>query len=85
MLENQVYIYGHRLDEKEIRRKYPYSMQKVSKKVIRCKRYTITFDALMAYSYREKGYSVVLWGGVYKGVNVFVFRKSRIRAHSIPF
>ena len=85
MKENQVYIYGHELEEKEIRRKYPYSMRRVDGRVIRCKRFTVTFDVLMAYSYREQGYSIVSWGGIYKGVNVFVFRKSRISAYSLPF
>ena len=85
MIENQKYIYGHNLTEKEIRRKYPYSMRKVRKSVIRCKRYTVTFDVLMAYSYREQGYSVVSWGGVFEGVNVFIFRKARISAYSLPF
>ena len=85
MIEKQVYIYGHGLDEKEIRRKYPFSMQTVNKKIIKCKRYTVTFDVLMAYRYKIEGYSVISWGGIYNGVNVFVFRKTRIRACSLPF
>ena len=85
MIENQKYIYGHNLTEKEIRRKYPFSMRKVKKSVYKDKRYTITFDVLMAYSYRIKGYSVVTWGGTYNGVSVFIFRKSRISARALPF
>ena len=85
MKENQVYIYDHELEEKEIRRKYPFSMRRVNSRVIRCKRYTITFDVLMAYSYRIQGYSIVSWGGIYKGENVFIFRKKRISACSLPF
>lgn len=84
-MKNQKHIYGHNLSEKDIRRKYPYSMHKIKKSIIRDKRYTITFDALMAYSYRMKGYSVVSWGGLYHGVVAFVFRKVRIATHDIPF
>ena len=85
MIENQKYIYGHNLTEKEIRKKYPFSMRKVKKNVYKNKRYTVTFDVLMAYTYRIQGYSVVTWGGTYKGVSVFVFRKARISARALPF
>lgn len=85
MVVNQVYIYGHELDEEEIKRKYPYSHKRVRKMLIRCKRYTVTFDALMAYRYRMQGYDVIRWGGIYKGVTVFVFRRMRISADDLPF
>lgn len=85
MKENQVYVYGHELDEREIRRQYPYSMKKISKHILMSSFNTITFDVLMAYSYRIQGYSIVSWGGLYKGENVFIFRKQRIRSCSLPF
>ena len=85
MVETQVYVYGHKLDAEEIERRYPFSMHKVRKSIYNNKRYTVTFDILMAYSFRLKGYKVVSWGGLYKGVLVFIFRKARIKASELPF
>ena len=84
-MNDQVYIYGHTFDIEAIRNKYPFSYTKAKKKYIKCKKYTITFDALMAYTYRTKGYKIVLWGGTYKKMNVFVFKKKRLTRNDLPF
>lgn len=85
MKNYQVCIYGHSLDANCIKKKFPYSNMKVSKRIINSNRFTITFDIQMAYSYRSSGYSVVAWGGIYNGMNVFVFRKRRVSVRSLPF
>ncbi len=84
-MNNYQFMYGHKLDAEEIRKKYPFCNVKVSERIAKSKIYTITFDARMAYSYRRKGYNVIVWGGIYRGVTVFVFRKRRISMRSLPF
>ena len=78
-------LYGHSLTVKEISEITNYTRETVSRKLLKNKNYTVTFDIKMAYSYKLRGYSVVVWGGLFEGMLVFVFKKKRINVRSLPF
>ena len=84
-MNEQVFVYGHELDETEIIHKYPFSLKWMKKKHLKKNKYTVTFDVRMAYAYRCKGYKIVLWGGWYRKMRVFVFKKQRITKEELPF
>lgn len=78
-------LYGHSLTVKEISEITNYTRETVSRKLLKNKNYTVTFDIKMAYSYKLRGYSVVVWGGLFEGMLVFVFKKKRVNVRSLPF
>lgn len=78
-------LYGHSLTVKEISEITNYTRETVSRKLLKNKNYTVTFDIKMAYSYKLRGYSVVVWGGLFEGMLVFVFKKKRLNVRSLPF
>ena len=78
-------LYGHSLTVKEISEITYYTRETVSRKLLKNKNYTVTFDIKMAYSYKLRGYSVVVWGGLFEGMLVFVFKKKRVNVRSLPF
>lgn len=84
-MNEQLYIYRHNLTKKEIKIKYPYSMVTVDEYYIKCQQFTITFDVLLAYEYLINDMKVVIWGGFYQGMDVFVFDKPRIQRYELPF
>ena len=78
-------LYGHSLTVKEISEITNYTRETVSRKLLKNKSYTVTFDIKMAYSYKLRGYSVVVWGGLFEGMLVFVFYKKRVNVQKLPF
>ena len=78
-------IYGHGLTIKEISERCNYTKACVSRKLLKNPKYTVTFDVKLAYSYKMRGYKVLVWGGLYEGVLVFVFAKKRVNVRSLPF
>ena len=78
-------LYGHSLTVKEISEITNYTRETVSRKLLKNKNYTVTFDIKMAYSYKLRGYSVVVWGGLFEGMLVFVFKKKCVNVRSLPF
>lgn len=78
-------LYGHSLTVKEISEITNYTRETVSRKLLKNKNYTVTFDIKMAYFYKLRGYSVVVWGGLFEGMLVFVFKKKRLNVRSLPF
>jgi len=78
-------LYGHNLTVKEISEITNYTRETVSRKLLKNKSYTVTFDIKMAYSYKLRGYSVVVWGGLFEGMLVFVFNKKRVNVQKLPF
>jgi len=78
-------LYGHGLTIKEISEQCNYTKEYVSRALIKNKHYTVTFDVKMAYSYKQRGYKVIVWGGLYENVLVFVFQKKRVNVRSLPF
>lgn len=78
-------LYGHSLTVKEISEITNYTRETVSRKLLKNKNYTVTFDIKMAYSYKLRGYSVVVWGGLFEGMLVFVFKKKRVNVQKLPF
>lgn len=85
MKREQFYVYGHELTEKEIRLKHKYTLTKITKSIYDNERYTITFDVRAAYAYMLRGYKVIIWGGLYKGVIAFVFDRKRVDVRTLPF
>lgn len=78
-------LYGHNLTIREIAEKYNYTREYVSRKLIKNNNYTVTFDPKLAYAYKQRGYKVIVWGGLFEGVLVFVFAKKRLNLRSLPF
>ena len=78
-------MYGHNLTIKEIAEKYHYTKEYVSRTLIKNPKYTVTFDAKLAYAYKKRGYKVLVWGGLYEGMLVFVFAKKRVNVRTLPF
>ena len=82
---NENYIYGHDLTIKEISERCKFTKEYVSRTLIKNKHYTVTFDIKMAYSYKQRGYKIIVWGGLYENVLVFVFQKKCVNLRSMPF
>lgn len=78
-------LYGHKLTIKEIAEKYNYTKEYVSRVLIKNPKYTVTYDVKLAYAYKQRGYKVLVWGGLYEGVLVFVFAKKRVNVRTLPF
>lgn len=78
-------LYGHGLTIKEISERCNYTKVCVSRKLLKNPKYTVTFDVKLAYSYKMRGYKVLVWGGIYEGVLVFVFAKKRVNVRTLPF
>lgn len=83
--EDREYVYGHTLTVGEIENKYPYEDVEIDKKII-LSSYSVTYDALLAYKWRTKGYELVSWGGLYHKQRIFIFKTNKRNTRvTIPF
>ncbi len=84
MKSRRKYIYGHTKTLRQIRAEYPFEDVEVDKKLLLSERYTVTFDAYLAYELIKKGYEAVAWGAIYGQRHVFVINKKPMPLSELP-